>query len=204
MTEIIPRAEPYFRRLAPGVDPLLEALEKDARQRGIPIVGPVVGQLLHILILAAGARSVLELGTATGYSAIWMGRACQLTGGHLTTFELEPYMAAAADINLQRAGLQKIVAVRRGNAVEHLRKLAGPYDMIFIDIEKEDYIHALPHCKALLRQRGVLVADNTAFAGAIDFNRSVFEDPAWCALNLLSFLPGHSPEKDGLCIALKV
>jgi predicted O-methyltransferase YrrM len=75
--------------------------------------------------------------------------------------------------------------------------------MIFMDIEKDDYRRALPMCADKLRADGLLVADNTGFQDAHAFNQAVYEDPDWELVNLWTFLPGHSPENDGLCIALK-
>ena len=84
---------------------------------------------------------------------------------------------------------------------EELQKLD---DNFFLDIEKKDYIRALPHCETLLRRGGLLLADNVAFKGSEDFNRALYERPGWRAVHLYSFLPYHSPDMDGLCLALRV
>jgi predicted O-methyltransferase YrrM len=196
--------EGYFRELVRGRDELLLTLEKEAAEEGIPIVGPVVGQLLGLLVRATGARRILELGTANGYSAIFLVRACRQTGGRLLTLEWEPAMADRARTNLERAGLNELGEVRVGDALEIIRNLDGPWDLIFMDIDKENYLPALPACGRLLRPGGLLVADNTGFQGADDFNRAVFTDEGWLPVQLWSFLPEHSPEHDGLLLALRL
>lgn len=203
MSKIVDEPEAYFSQFARKDDPLLQELEMEAETEHIPIVGPVVGELLFILSRASGARSILELGTATGYSAIFFARACALNAGRLTTLEIDPALAARARINLERAGLADRVDIVCGDALAHLRRLEGPFDVIFMDIEKADYARALPQCHRLLRPGGLLVADNVAFPDADPFNRAIFSDSRWRPVSLFAFLPGHSPERDGLCLALR-
>lgn len=203
MGNIVERPETYFSQWIPTRSELLEALESEAEQEDIPIVGPVVGELIYLLAKLQGARRIIELGTATGYSAIFMGKACRLNNGRLTTFEADPQMAERAGRNIAKAGLSQWVDVECRDALQGLSALAQPVDMIFMDIEKEDYRRALPLCKEKLRINGLLVADNTGFKDAHGFNRAIFEHDDWESVNLWTFLPGHSPENDGLCIALK-
>jgi len=105
--------------------------------------------------------------------------------------------------NIKKAGLEHLVDCRVGDALKELASLQGPFDLIFLDIEKADYIRVLPDCGRLLRDGGLLVADNTGFKDADDFNRAIMNDPRWRAVNLLALLPLHSPEQDGLCLALR-
>jgi predicted O-methyltransferase YrrM len=203
MSKIVDQPEAYFSQFAREDDPLLQELEREAEREHIPIVGPVVGELLFILSRAVGTRSILELGTATGYSAIFLARACALNSGALTTVEHDPAFAARARKNLDRAGLAERATVVCGDAFAELARMAHGFDMIFMDIDKADYIRALPECHRLLRPAGLLVADNVAFPEADPFNRAIFNDSGWRPVPLLAFLPGHSPEKDGLCLALR-
>ncbi len=196
--------EGYFRQFVRPRDLFLQQLEEEAVFERIPIVGPVVAELLAILVVALQAKAVLELGTATGYSAIYLARALRETGGRLLTLERDPVMAARAAANLARAGVQDRVEVRQGEAQAVLGRLTGPFDLIFLDIDKEGYLPALPHCHRLLRPGGLLVADNVGFAAAADFNRELFASPQWRTVPLLCLLPRHSPERDGLAFALKV
>ena len=203
MSEIVDEPEAYFRRFVRTDDPLLHELELEADAEHIPIVGPVVGELLYVLSRAVSARSILELGTATGYSAIFLARACATNAGMLTTLERNPAFAARARKNLERAGLTKQAHVIGGDAFAHLSRIAGGVDLIFMDIEKADYARALPECHRLLRPGGLLVADNVALPDADPFNRAIFSDNGWRPVSLFAFLPGHSPERDGLCLALR-
>jgi caffeoyl-CoA O-methyltransferase len=203
VSRIVDEPEAYFSQFAMQDDPLLQELEREAETEPIPIVGPVVGELLFILSRAVDAAATLELGTATGYSAIFLARACAMNAGMLTTLELDPAFAARARKNLERAGLTKHAHVICGDAFAHLPRIAGRFDVIFMDIEKADYARALPECNRLLRPGGLLVADNVAFADADPFNRAIFSDKGWRPVCLFAFLPGHSPERDGLCVALR-
>jgi predicted O-methyltransferase YrrM len=203
MSSIVKEPEAYFRQLARREDPLLRDLESEAEAEGIPIVGPVVGELLFVLARTSGARAILELGTATGYSAVFLARACALNSGALTTIELDSALAARARKNLERAGLAAQATVICDDALARLSRIRGAFDLIFMDIEKADYARAMPHCHRLLRSGGLLVADNVAFPDADTFNRAIFTDAGWQPVALLAFLPGHSPERDGLCLALR-
>ncbi|MEW6387945.1 MAG: class I SAM-dependent methyltransferase [Thermodesulfobacteriota bacterium] len=204
MSMMIPDPEGYFRGFLPPRDQLLLELEEEAGQQGIPIVGPVVGELLYILARAAQARLILELGTATGYSTIYLARAAAELKGRVLTLERDQGLAAKAQANFAKAGLSAVVEVQVGEADDLLSRLQGPVDFIFMDIDKEGYLPALPNCQRLLKVGGLLVADNVGFQGAADFNREIFKQKEWRAVPLLCLLPHHSPEKDGLSFALRV
>ena len=200
---MIPDLEGYFRQFVPSRDSLLLKLEEEARQEGIPIVGPVVAELLYILVRASHAGHILELGTATGYSAIYMARACHEFNGRVITLENDTDMLNRARANFEKAGLADRIQVRAGDAMEQMAEMSGPIDFIFMDIDKEGYVGILPHCARLLKSGGLLVVDNVGFSAADDFNRSISGNPQWRTVHLLSLLPLHSPEKDGLCLALR-
>lgn len=200
---MVENPESYFGQWIPPRSDQLKALESEADQQDIPIVGPVVGQLLYLLATLKGARQIIELGTATGYSAIFMAAACRSNQGHLTTFEAEPQMAKRATRNIETAGLAQWVTVQCQDALGGLKVLDQSADMIFMDIEKADYQHALPLCHQKLCPNGLLVADNTGFKDAHGFNQAIYDSVDWAVVNLWTLLPGHSPEYDGLCIALK-
>ena len=204
MSKMIPDLEGYFRQLVPSRDSLLLELEEEARQEAIPIVGPVVAELLYMLVRVSHAGQILELGTATGYSAINMARACHEFNGRVVTLENDPGMVNRALANFEKAGLADRIQVRAGDAMEQMAEMSEPFDFIFIDIDKEGYVGVLPHCTRLLKSGGLLVVDNVGFSAAEDFNRVISSSPQWRTLHLLSLLPLHSPEKDGLCLALRV
>jgi len=205
MCAMIPDMENYFRGFIPPRDQLLLELEKKAEEENIPIVGPVVGELLYILARSANAGAILELGTAIGYSTIYFARALAAPGGRVTTLEISEAMARRARANFARAGLAQRIEVQVGDALTSMASLTGPVDLIFLDIDKESYLKTLPHCHRLLKTGGLLIADNVGFLGAEDFNREIFtRRQEWRTVHLLCSLPHHSPEKDGLSLALKV
>lgn len=203
MSVMMDSPEDYFSQFVSERDPLLVSLEEEAEKEHIPIVGPVVGEWLYLLARMTRARRILELGTATGYSAVYLGTACREQGGRVLTLEMDPDMARRARKNLEQAGLQDTVEVIEGDALAELEKIREPFEMVFLDIEKEDYSLALPHCARLLEENGLLVADNTAFRDAHSFNQAVRGSPDWRSVNLYLFLPGHSPVHDGVCLALR-
>ena len=195
--------EDYFRGFLPPRSELLQELEEVARSERIPIVGPVVGELLFILARAMGAQAILELGPAIGYSTIYLAQAV-VPHGRVLAVEMDPVMATRARKHLHRASLAANVEIKVGLAQEVLTTLTGPYDLIFMDIDKEGYQPALEPCLRLLRLGGLLVTDNTSFAGAASFNQALAADRRWRSVNLFAFLPQHSPEHDGLALAVKM
>ena len=203
MSDIIDHPEPYFRGLMPLRDQLLVDLEQEAEQEEIPIIGPVVGEMLSILVAVTQAEHILELGTATGYSAIHMARAFRSPNAHLVTIENDPSMAARAKRNIQKAGLAGCVEIVTGDAQAQLPDMRDPFDFTFLDIEKEFYADVLPEIYRILKPGGLLIADNVAFKDALPFNQAIFNSEKWRNVSLFSFLPGHSPEYDGICLALK-
>jgi predicted O-methyltransferase YrrM len=203
MSAIVENPESYFRRFVPHRDPLLLELEEDAQRESIPIVGPVVGELLYILARATAAKTILELGTASGYSTIFLARACKNLNGRVITLENEPAMAEKALKNFKTAGLAKHIEIRICDALQEISKMTTAFDLIFMDIEKKDYTRALPHCQKLLKKGGLLVADNVGFKDADEFNQIIAQHRQWRMVSLFSFLPLHSPENDGICLALR-
>jgi caffeoyl-CoA O-methyltransferase len=204
MCAMIPDLEAHFREFIPSRDGLLRTLEVEAEGEHIPIIGPLVGELLFILARVTQARRILELGTATGYSAIYLARGAEMQNGQVISLEVDGAMAARARGNLTRAGVGDRVEVREGEALLLMEDIPGPFDLVFLDIDKESYLPALSHCQRLLRVGGLLVTDNVGFTGAQDFNREIFRRPEWRVAPLLCFLPAHSPERDGISLAVKI
>lgn len=203
MNPMIENPLDYFRRWTPDRLELFERLEREAQREDIPIVGPVVGQLLYILASITRSDRILELGTATGYSTIFLASAIRRHKGHVLSLEMDATMAQRARDNIKEAGLVDFVEIRCDDALSAIEHMDSPVNMIFLDIEKEDYFRVLPACERLLPSGGLMVADNTGFKDADRFNHAVHENPLWSSINLWCFLPGHSPDHDGICIALK-
>jgi len=146
--------------------PHLAQMAADGRAQGLPIVDEATGALLHALVRATGARRILEIGTAIGYSAAWMATA--LPGdGLLITLERQADRAEAARRHFVAAGLDARVNVMIGDAARYLHKIAGPFDLIFQDADKALYGPMLDRLVALLSPRGVLVTDNMLWNGEV-------------------------------------
>jgi predicted O-methyltransferase YrrM len=162
----------YLADLFVPPDPILDAVLAASTAAGLPDiqVSPNQGKLLHVLARLHGAQSILELGTLGGYSTIWLARALPL-GGRLVTLEYEPKHAAVAQANIARAGLADRVEIRIGPALETLPKLAadgaGPFDLIFIDADKQGYPEYLDWALNLSRRGTLIIADNVIRQGEV-------------------------------------
>src|SRR6185503_12263881 len=162
----------YIADLFVRPDPALDAALQATADAGMPPinVAPNQGQLLHILALSVGARSILEIGTLAGYSTIWLARALP-PGGRLITLEADPKHAEVARANIARAGLVEVVELRVGAALETLPQLAnehrGPFDFIFIDADKNNSPGYFTWALKLSHRGTVIVADNVVRKGAV-------------------------------------
>ncbi|MFJ6578473.1 O-methyltransferase [Streptomyces sp. NPDC091368] len=162
----------YFTStIAPGDDALTAALVASTAA-GLPeiAVAPNQGKLLHLLALTQGARNILEIGTLGGYSTIWLARALP-ADGRLTTLEYDPAHADVARANIARAGLDKIVEVRTGAALDTLPVLetegAGPFDLVFIDADKANNPHYVTWALKLSRPGSLIIVDNVVREGRV-------------------------------------
>ncbi len=158
----------FVTELLVGADPVLgEALAAEA---GLPAIGvsPAQGKLLHLLARISGARRVLEIGTLGGYSTIWLARALP-DGGRVVTVEAEPHIADIARANLERAGVDDRVEIMLGRAADVLPTLEGgePFDLVFIDADKESNTIYLDWAARLGRPGTVVVVDNTVRGGEV-------------------------------------
>lgn len=149
-----------------------EAALRASEEAGLPAmqVTPAQGKLLQLIALAAGARSILEIGTLGGYSTIWLAGALP-RDGRLVTLEVNPVHAVVAAANLERAGLSAVVDVRLGPAMETLPRLAeegaGPFDLVFIDADKPSNAGYLRWALRLAREGSVIIVDNVIRGGAV-------------------------------------
>ncbi|MFI8293593.1 O-methyltransferase [Streptomyces sp. ms191] len=162
----------YFTDLLAPADDALAAALADSTAAGLPeiAVAPNQGKLLHLLARVHGARSVLEIGTLGGYSTIWLARALP-ADGRLITLEYDPAHADVARANIARAGLDKIVEVRTGAALDTLPLLeaegAGPFDLVFIDADKVNNPHYVSWALRLSRPGTVIIVDNVVRGGRV-------------------------------------
>jgi predicted O-methyltransferase YrrM len=153
-------------------DPDLDAALEDSARGGLPPinVSPNMGKLLQLLARAQGARTILEIGTLGGYSTIWLARALPVDG-HLITVEAEPKHAKVAQANIARAGLADVVELRLGQASDILPQLAaekrGPFDVIFIDADKESNSLYFAWAIKLSRRGSLIIVDNVVRNGSV-------------------------------------
>jgi caffeoyl-CoA O-methyltransferase len=203
----------YLYSLLPESDPVLREMEKEAARRDIPIVGPAVGRLFYLLARLSGARRVFEMGSAIGYSTIWWARGVG-EDGHIIYTDGDSNKAMEAYKNFERAGLEKRIEIKVGDALELLSEQnLEPFDIIFNDIDKEDYPKAFRLAVPRLRRGGLFVTDNVlwsgrvpdAVAGATDIAEST---RAIVEFNLLLYesrdlFTTILPLRDGVAVALK-
>jgi len=158
--------EDYLYSLLPQRDEVLNEMEEQAAKRDIPIVGPAVGRLLHQLALISGAKTVFEMGSAIGYSTIWWARAVG-EGGRVIYTDGDRKNANEARGYFERAGVMKQITVKVGDALEILSEQTQQFDIIFCDVDKEDYPRALRLALPRLRKGGLFVADNVLWSGKV-------------------------------------
>lgn len=170
----------YLNNLLVPTDDVLEHILAESQAADIPAmnVSPNQGKFLQLMVQICGARTVLEIGTLTGYSAIWMARALP-PDGRLITLEFEAAYAALARQHFERAGLTDKILVREGNAVETLPQLAeeqtGPFDMIFVDADKPNNPTYFEWSLKLSRPGTLIILDNVVRRGEVINPRS--DDP---------------------------
>ena len=163
---VAPPVAHYLAELHGPVDALLDRVREEGLAAGLPLADVETARLLRALVLATGAKKVLEIGTAIGYSAIWMAQAMP-PDGQLISMEVDAGRAATARVNFERAGLGQKVSVIVGDAMRFLHKVAGPFDLIFQDGNKALYTTMLDPLVGLLRPGGVLVTDNVLWNGEV-------------------------------------
>ena len=166
MDIIHPKIDRYLHDLASPEDPILREMELLAVERGFPIVGPQVGRLLDLLARSIGARRVLELGSGFGYSAYWFARAVGADGQVVLT-EGSDEKAAEADKFLERGGFADRATILVGDALEIAKRLDARFDIVFNDIDKEQYPLVLETAAAVLRPGGLLISDNMLWFGTV-------------------------------------
>jgi caffeoyl-CoA O-methyltransferase len=198
----------YLESLTPERPDVLLEQEAVAHKRRIPIVGPVVGRLLHQLARMIGARRIFEMGSAIGYSTIWLALAVPEDGVVFYT-DGDPANAREALGYFQRAGVADRVRILVGDALELLDRVEGEFDLIFNDVDKHQYPDVFRKAVPRLRRGGLLVADNVLWGGRVargetdpntsairEFNRLIFS-----ASDLLTTI---IPLRDGVSVSLKL
>jgi caffeoyl-CoA O-methyltransferase len=198
----------YLYRMAAPRDLLLEKMEEYADSNAVPIIGPLVGRLLYNLAKASQSRKILEIGTAIGYSGIWLARAIAPLKGSLTTIDMDPERVKIAKKNISDAGLGQSVKVVEGNVLKVLPTLREEFDMIFLDSDKDVYPDAFKMSLPMLRKGGLFVADNALWGGDVAKGGKSKDTQSMIKFNrLVSESRGLStvivPLRDGVLVSLK-
>jgi caffeoyl-CoA O-methyltransferase len=172
------------QRSTAGVSPALQTILQEIRQadKGQLAVSEEDGRFLRLMVASSGAKRALEIGAASGYSAIWIGLGLRETGGRLTTIEYDPQRAREAQANIHRAGLEDVVTVVAGDAFKEIPKVQGPIDFVFLDAWKPDYKRFLDLVYPRLTKGGLFLAHNVVnkrdemkdFLTAIEGNPDLF------------------------------
>lgn len=175
--------------------PILKRLEKTAKQ--YTNIAPENGQFLSILTRSIQAQNILEVGTSNGYSAIWFAAALKETGGKLITLENDPNRAKEAQAHLNEAGLDDIVEIRVGDALQEINKCDTTFDLVFLDAEKGQYLQYLELVLPNLCKGGLIVADDTITMRdeMLDYVNFVFNTPLLNSVDI--------PLDDGIIISYK-
>lgn len=161
-----PEVSAYLASLRSVPHPVLDDVWAAGQRQGLPIVDPQTGSLLHVLTRLLGARRVLEIGTAIGYSTLWMATALP-ADGQVITLERNVERAQQARQFFAAAGVADRISVMIGDASRYLHKVSGPFDLIFQDADKAQYGPMLDRLLDLLRPGGLLVTDNALWSGAV-------------------------------------
>ncbi len=205
-----PVVQDYLVSLVPPREPEMKKMEQYARRTGFPIIGPAAGCVCYQAARMICARSVFEMGSGYGYSTAWFARAVRENGGGVVHHVVwDAKLSQKARGHLAALGFDGLVQYHVAEAVETLRRFQGPLDLIFNDIEKQDYPASLPLIKEKLRPGGVLIVDNILWHGRVfdrkdrseatrgvrELTRLITRDPDW--------IVSLSPVRDGLIIAYR-
>jgi caffeoyl-CoA O-methyltransferase len=156
--------EEYLYKLLPERDAVISEIESYAAEHRIPIIGPAVARMLALFVQVSGAKRIFEMGSAIGYSTIWLARAAGPKGKVIYT-DGNPENARRAKEYFRRAGVAKRIDVQVGNALELVKKARGRFDLIFNDVDKHQYPDALHAALPKLKRGGLFITDNTLWSG---------------------------------------
>ncbi len=203
------RVDDYLYSVLPPRDEVVTEMEAEASAHDVPIVGPAVARLFHLLATMIQAKTVFEMGSAIGYSTIWWARAVG-EGGQVHYTDGSPKNAEKARRYFERAGVASRITVHTGDAIEILSEQKEQFDIVFNDIDKQDYPRVLKVVGRRVRKGGLFITDNTLWSGKAaapaapedkatlgiqEFNRLLYASG--------DFYPVVLPLRDGVTIALK-
>jgi len=201
-----PNIERYMYDLLPARDEVLAEMDAYAAEHRVPIIGPAVARLMAVLVMAAKPKRIFELGSAIGYSTLWIARAAG-PDAEVHYSDGSAKNAALARSWFERAGVAGRIQIHLSDALEALAGTEGQYDLIFNDVDKEGYLDVLKSVPARIRPGGLFITDNTLWhervldpkedsdRAVVEFNRRLFASP--------EFFPALAPIRDGLTIAVR-
>jgi predicted O-methyltransferase YrrM len=204
-----PDVDSYLYSLLPPRDEVLAEMEAEATKHKIPIVGPVVATFFQQLVRMTGAKTVFEMGSAIGYSTIWWARAVG-EGGIVHYTDGDPRNAEKARRYFQRAGVADRIKIHTGDAIELLSEQKEEFDIVFNDIDKDDYPRVLRMVPPRIKKGGLFVTDNVLWSGRVtdtkspdattkaiqEFNRELYKSN--------EFFTTIMPVRDGVAVAMKL
>lgn len=198
----------YLEKSIPDRDPVLREMEDHAKEKGFPIIGPLVGRFLYQMAALTKARKILELGSGFGYSAFWFSLAVK-GKGHITMTDGMASNKRMAFNYFKRAGLQSQFDFKVGDALKSVKKLEGPFDIILNDIDKIDYPQTIDVAAARLKKGGLFITDNMIWSGKVcdkkqddttkaivEFTTNLYRDSRFYTTIL--------PIRDGIAVSLRL
>ncbi|MEW6129632.1 MAG: O-methyltransferase [Acidobacteriota bacterium] len=199
--------EKYIYDILPARDEVLTEMEAQARRRDIPIIGPAVARVIYQYAKLINAKRVFEMGSAIGYSTIWLARAVG-EGGKVYYTDGSEKNCAEAQGYIERAGVADSVEILQGDAIDLLEQTEGEFDLIFNDVDKHQYPDAFRVALPRVRSGGLFITDNVLWSGRVarqandqytagvrEFNRLIYT-----ADNLFTTI---LPIRDGIAVCLK-
>jgi predicted O-methyltransferase YrrM len=203
-----PKIDDYLYSLLPKRDAILAEMENYAEEHNVPIIGPAVARVLALLVRISGAKRIFEMGSAIGYSTIWLARAAGPKAEVFYT-DGDPANCNRAKENFRRAGVARIIRMQTGDALRLLRKTPGKFGLIFNDVNKPQYPAALRVALPKLRRGGLFITDNTLWSGKVaqpaaddantkairEFNRLIYASK--------QLFPVLLPLRDGVTVCVK-
>jgi caffeoyl-CoA O-methyltransferase len=202
------KVEDYMNAILPKRDAVLAEMEALAKRRNIPIIGPACARVLYLMAKLINARRVFEMGSAIGYSTIWLARAVGPQGRVFYT-DGDASNARSAREYASRAGVERRVEFLVGDALQLLQKTPGKFDIIFIDVDKHQYPAALKLALPRVRSDGLILTDNVLWSGkvtqrakdadtrgVVEFNRAIYSSK--------QLFPVIVPLRDGVAVCQKI
>ena len=203
-----PEIDLYLQGLLPARHKIFLEMEERALRDDFPAIGPQAGILLELLARSIRAKHIIDLGSGYGYSALWLARALPEDGIVILTEQDEENIKDARRY-FEVMGFLSHADFRQGNAVEIFRNESGPFDLVFNDVDKEDYTEVAELAYQRLRHGGLLVTDNTLWYGEVvssnpdETTRSILDHNRFLAEHT-GFLTVQLPVRDGISVSLKL